>query len=547
MAATLTKLASENLNPGLSSLLEDVASGNIRVPRFQRPFVWSDEQRLLLLESIRESMPIGSLLLWRTGTLELACFEHIGPHQIPENATRGTDGWQYLLDGHQRISTLLSVLIQPPSLITQAEGEGEGETALDWDIQYDLMHQEFVFTRDLEVLFPRPPVLPLSTLFDARLMNRHLREMRKNFEQNAISEQELDEWEKRADQLSYSFQQYRIPIVVMTTDDLDLAARTFQRINSQGTQMDETHLVTALTWTPNFNIREMLADARQDLPIAWRGLDEKIFLQVCKGLIASDYRSVSESKLVAAIKGDTSLLSKAVNGLREAIELLTQHGGVVREDLLPYAPQLIYLAIELSDGKGSQARVDRFIKWFWHTSWAEAFGAESSRRNKAAQDALRGVSGNAQEQWRWRNAWERPAPFDARFARNRTWMLRVAQRKDMVDEKGQHVDGLALLEEYGKDAFVKLFPEPPKASAKLKRLLNSVANRFLFDPTRPHDLRRCLTQGGAVPSTILYPHFIDHPELALLQTDQLEAFLEARHLRIARWVGGEYNSSRGHP
>ena len=52
MSDTLTALASENLNPSLRSLLEDVQRGHIRVPRFQRPFVWTDSQRLDLLRSV---------------------------------------------------------------------------------------------------------------------------------------------------------------------------------------------------------------------------------------------------------------------------------------------------------------------------------------------------------------------------------------------------------------------------------------------------------------------------------------------------------------
>jgi hypothetical protein len=540
MATTLTALASENLNPGLSSLLQDVACGNIRVPRFQRPFVWRDEQRLLLLESIRESMPIGSLLLWRTGTLKLACFDSVGPHQIPLNVTRGSDGWQYLLDGHQRISTLLSVLIQ--SISPSDLEKSEGETTLDWDIQYDLMHQEFVFTKELNVVFPKPPVLPLWTLFDTRLMNRQLREMRKQFEKEEFSEEVLDDWEARADHLSYCFQQYRIPIVVMTTDDLDLAARTFQRINSQGTSMDETHLVTALTWTQDFNLRDKLAEAQQKLPVAWRSLDEKIFLQVCKGLISIDFRSVSESKLVAAINNDTNLLERAVKGIQSAIDLLAQDGKVVREDLLPYSMQLIFLAVELDYRKNDELQKNALMNWFWRTSWAEAFGTVSSRRIKAEQDALRSANAmSVQDQWHWRNTWEKSNLFDTRFARNRTWMLRVAQREDMVDELGDRVDGVELLRQYGKDAFVKLFPEPPKASYKLKRLLNSVGNRFLFDPTRTHELRKCLTDGRHISSKILKPHFIDKPELDLLHAEKLEAFLEARNLRISRWVAGEYS------
>ena len=544
MSGKLTALASENLNPGLSSILEDVKSGNIRVPRFQRPFVWQDDQRLLLLESIRENMPIGSLLLWRTGVLELACFDRIGPHFIPPAPpAAGQLGWQYLLDGHQRVSTLLSVLM----LATQSNGaidQSDDDAALDWDIQYDLMYQEFIFVKDLEVVFPKPPLLPLWTLFDGRIVNKYMREMRKQIEAAGWTEQNFEQWEEQADQLAYRFQQYRIPVLIMTTDDLDLAARTFQRLNSQGTLMDETHLVTALTWTPEFNLREDLAQCRDTLPLAWRDLDDKIFLQVCKGLISSDIKSVKEQRLVKAIKADPGLLDRATQGLKQAIALLVRLGGVVRADLLPYSMQLVFLAVELVQRQGQALPEQDLVNWFFRTSWAEAFGAGASWRIKAAQDTLRNIGAYPAQPINGKHIdWDVPKVFDHRYARSRIWMLSVASRSDLMDEQGRTINGKELLEKYGKEAFVKLFPEPPNASARLKFLLKTPANRFLIDPTQASAMHKCLTSGSSVGKNILYPHFIDVDELKYLHTNNLTAFLEARNARIAGWVIGQYRKT----
>lgn len=544
MSGKITALASENLNPRLSSILEDVKSGNIRVPRFQRPFVWQDDQRLLLLESIRENMPIGSLLLWRTGELELACFDRIGPHLIPPAPpAAGQLGWQYLLDGHQRVSTLLSVLMQA----TQSNGaidQSADDAVLDWDIQYDLMYQEFIFAKDLEMISPKPPLLPLWTLFDGRLVNKHMREMRKQIEAGGWTEQNFERWEELADQLAYRFQQYRVPILVMTTDDLDLATRTFQRLNSQGTLMDESHLVTALTWTPEFNLRENLAQIRDTLPPAWRDLDDKLFLQVCKGLISSDIKSVKEQRLVKAIKDDPSLLARATQGLEQAIDLLVRLGGVVREDLLPYSIQLVFLAVELVQRQGQTIPEQSLVNWFWRTSWAEVFGTGASRRIKIEQETLRNISSNPQQVKNGAHIdWDAPKVFDHRYARSRIWMLSVALRSDLVDAQGTPIDGKALLEKYGKEAFVKLFPEPPHASARLKFLLKTPGNRFLIDPAQAFAMRKCLTSGASVSRNILYPHFIDADELKHLHVDNLVAFLEGRNDRIRGWVIKQYHNT----
>ena len=52
--------------PLLRDLITGVKKGEIKIPKFQRRFVWADEQALNLLDSIASNYPVGSLLLWRT-------------------------------------------------------------------------------------------------------------------------------------------------------------------------------------------------------------------------------------------------------------------------------------------------------------------------------------------------------------------------------------------------------------------------------------------------------------------------------------------------
>lgn len=50
----------------IHTLITGINKGKIKIPQFQRKFVWKDEQALDLLDSIANNYPIGSLLLWRT-------------------------------------------------------------------------------------------------------------------------------------------------------------------------------------------------------------------------------------------------------------------------------------------------------------------------------------------------------------------------------------------------------------------------------------------------------------------------------------------------
>jgi hypothetical protein len=542
MSENLTALASENLNPSLRSLLEDVQNGRIRVPRFQRPFVWKDEQRLQLLESIRDNMPIGSLLVWSTSQFELACFPRVGPHTIPSFSASSLRGRQYLLDGHQRVSTLLGVLLASESSNVAEENSDDSDT-VDWNIQYDLLDQEFIFAGMPKRRADNHPLLPLSTLLDGRLVNKHMRSLRAQAKQKVWTEEDLESWEERADQLSYRFQQYRIPIVVMVTDDLNLAARTFQRINSQGTPMGEAHLVAALTWTSTFDLRERLSVIREDFPLGWRELEDRILLQVCKGLVAPDISKVDENQLIDGIRNDNSILDRAASGLKKAIALLIKDCYVVRSDLLPYSTQLIYLAIEFSLREEEHISERHFVSWFWRTGWTEVFGSASFRHLRAEQEILRRLNTTGVPD-AWKANWISPKRFDSRYARIRVWMLRMVAHFDLEDEKSRKIDPVQLLMQYGKDSFAKLFQTPSGASPKLRSLCQSVGNRFLIDPMRVSSLRKALLEQKDLSPSFLRAHFISSSALTALREGRLELFLEERSTLLSKWDLSEWNTER---
>jgi uncharacterized protein with ParB-like and HNH nuclease domain len=87
----------------IEELVIRVKTGDIKLPKFQRPFVWKKTNILELLDSIYKGYPIGSILLWFTKQ-KLAKERNIADLAIDErNEEYPTN---YLLDGQQRLSTL---------------------------------------------------------------------------------------------------------------------------------------------------------------------------------------------------------------------------------------------------------------------------------------------------------------------------------------------------------------------------------------------------------------------------------------------------------
>ena len=50
----------------IEELVSGVKTGEIKLPKFQRPFVWKRKEVVKLLDSIYKGYPIGSILLWYT-------------------------------------------------------------------------------------------------------------------------------------------------------------------------------------------------------------------------------------------------------------------------------------------------------------------------------------------------------------------------------------------------------------------------------------------------------------------------------------------------
>ncbi|BAZ13389.1 hypothetical protein NIES4071_52280 [Calothrix sp. NIES-4071] len=90
----------------IRKLTERVASGDIRIPAFQRNFVWEPDQVAFLLDSIYKRFPIGTVIFWKTDN-RLTSEKDLGRFTLPE--PRRDYPVNYVLDGQQRITSLFSV------------------------------------------------------------------------------------------------------------------------------------------------------------------------------------------------------------------------------------------------------------------------------------------------------------------------------------------------------------------------------------------------------------------------------------------------------
>ncbi|MBS1996992.1 MAG: DUF262 domain-containing protein, partial [Cyanobacteria bacterium SZAS LIN-2] len=99
-------LQPDNHNKKYEALFVEIDTGQIKLPMFQREFVWEKEQSAKLIDSILKGFPIGTFIFWKTKE-ELRSYKEVGNHKLPE--TPKGDYVQYILDGQQRITSLYAI------------------------------------------------------------------------------------------------------------------------------------------------------------------------------------------------------------------------------------------------------------------------------------------------------------------------------------------------------------------------------------------------------------------------------------------------------
>jgi len=369
----------------LSRILEDVKNGNILVPRFQRKFVWDDEDRVRLFDSIRHGIPIGSLLVWRTRDHQLDTFENIGglPVPRPHDRPHGT-AVQYLLDGHQRLSTLFGAL----SRCDDSACAGDEEFGLQaGDMFFDLVEQEFVVaTRGKQ---PDSTWLPLNILFDSIALLKYQR--------NLVDHPDSDRLIERVDALANRFRNYKIPVIPLVSDDLEAATTTFQRINSSGRHMDETHMIVALTYSKDYDLAAKFDRVRTELePVGWGDLDPKYILATIRARAGNSISEPNADGTSKLLRERPAVIDDTVCAIKLAAAFLRSRCCIPSPEFLPYSYQAVMLTYAfMLDEEPDDGRLRALQQWLWTTTYTGFFrGARESDISRAKEDVTRIMKGD---------------------------------------------------------------------------------------------------------------------------------------------------------
>ncbi len=433
----------------IRELVRRVINGQLRVPAFQRGFVWDANRVAYLMDSIYKGYPFGAVLLWRTR--ERLKFERkLGPFALP--ASDPDFPVDYILDGQQRITSIFGVFQ------TELAEDGPDEwTSVFFDFRADPDKQESQFVVLDKADFDRDRYFPLRTLFDTT----GYRKATEKLDADSVM---------RIDQMQSVFKESTIPVQMLSSEDRTAVAIVFERVNQRGEDLDTFQLLSAWTWSEEFDLQHKFNELSEELePFGFKdvGLDSDLLLRCCSAVLTGEATTKALMGLNGAVVRER--FQEVTNGLKGAIDFLRDNLHVHSLDNLPYAPLLIPLTSFFAVPGNEQVRYSddqrrTILRWFWRTCFSRRYAsqpvktiqsdiAEILKLKRRQANSLDAISVTIKAEF------FKQTKFRANTVNTKSFILLLAHEKPRSFISGSEISLREVLRDFNRNEFHHLYPQ----------------------------------------------------------------------------------------
>lgn len=384
----------------LFNYLNDFEEGKIQIPPFQRDFVWTNEKKLELLDSLKNGYPIGSVLFWQPNqdikqTLIDEELQTVGGYYLKLKDDKSD--FYYILDGYQRLSTLFGCFIDSKKTKLQ---QNEREWKIKFDIVYNLKEDKFEFNRktktDLEVY-----QVPLSFFTDGeKFYDFSISLMNLNF-----SEYEKKEFINRYKNFGSKISSYDIPSIDLIGGTIKDAVDIFSRLNSRGEIISDYWKVSALSFNKERNFRfgsevdalfEQLKKYNFSTDEADKKTKRELILQCVLNTFEDDtfyFDSANTTQALEELAGKEKFVDvsrKAFINIEKAVKFFHNELLVINSKLSPYNGQLIFITDFFNKIESpTSIQLESLKKWFWITTYSNYFTIYNLSKQRLAYQEFR--------------------------------------------------------------------------------------------------------------------------------------------------------------
>lgn len=376
----------------LAYYLDDFEKGRIRIPLFQRDVTWNSNQKLDLFKSIIKGYPIGTILFWRPESYEEISnidfkLPLIGSYYLPDDKE---NEFYYILDGYQRLSTILNCLIDPN--ITSLERDND-IWYKEFCIYYDLDKEEFKKFSGNDVKKLEVHKVLLFKFSDS--INFY------DF-QEALSKVNIDSETKKLYLQRYKnigsvFNDYLIPSIDLSGGNLKEAIEIFSKVNTTGTPLKDDWKLSALTINDDFRLGSLINETLKKIEAKnfYNYLkkrehfkDKYIFKTIQSSFgplyldsLATDVKTLSEKPNFSEVVNQT------LDNCVKTIDFFKEYLAVLDLKYIPANLHYIFLVQYYNiKEKLIGDDIEKLKLWFWQSSYTNCFTKYNPAKRKKAFD-----------------------------------------------------------------------------------------------------------------------------------------------------------------
>jgi Protein of unknown function DUF262 len=338
----------------LSTLLDEIDSGAVLLPEFQRGYVWNRDQVRGLMRSLYRGYPVGGLLMWETTSEDITV----------RGASGGGGTRQLLLDGQQRVTSMYGVIrATPPSFF---EGDKTAFTGLHFNVETEL----FEFYAPAKMAGD-PTWVSVSELF-SKGPTKYLRAF------PDVDDDTLDTYIDRLNRIAQianrDFNSEKITGAGKTVDEV---VDIFNKVNSGGTKLSKGDLALAKLCAEWPEARKELRDNLK----RWQAVGFKFSLE----WLLRNATAVAKGRALFSFLGDISAadfevaLKQSVNHIGTFLDAASGRLGLDHDRVLMgrYAIPVVTRLLQLNGGGFTDStHRDKVLYWYVHSAlWGRFSGS----------------------------------------------------------------------------------------------------------------------------------------------------------------------------
>ena len=364
----------ENQNKKYDHLFTEIDTGYIKIPKFQREFVWNKNQTGKLIDSIIKGFPIGTFIFWKTRD-ELRHIKNIGNAKLPEK--KSGESVSYVLDGQQRITSLFAV---KKGLIITKEGKEVDYKDISIDLSFDPSDEEQVIITD-----PSEDIRSVSVF---KLLNGSLTDFLDQYDSDDIKK--IETYQKRLTTYDFS-------TILINEYPIDIACEIFTRINTGGMELTLFEIMVAKTFDQqkDFDLAVeydlLIDDPDSDNDLHFAGYDTIPSSTMLQCIAAGLIKDITRKSILKLDKSSVIEIWPEIKGsIFHAVDYCRSHYRIPVSRLLPYPALLVplsYFFLKNNSNPPNNLQHKLLGQYFWWASLSRRFS--SAVESKIAQDLKR--------------------------------------------------------------------------------------------------------------------------------------------------------------